>query len=203
VNSFNQSWPSFLDKLESHPHEAASEFYSIASQSLKISPPKCIRHLSETDQEVLIGKLIDHCVASEFHVLKKYINKGRPFAAWLHVVAHNFCVDRLRVDGKAAARYKQHVTSRYDQLIKDSFDSDQMSYSEFQMAVNQQISKLDMYCQKLLKMAAEEYTPREMVHVLGLNPEDNKKVSEDLRACRAKLRKLLFRAGIDFEELLK
>jgi hypothetical protein len=46
-------------------------------------------------------------------------------------------------------------------------------------------------------MAADEFTPKEMVKVLRRPPRDNKKVSDDLRYCRRKLRKLLTEMGVD------
>ena len=65
------------------------------------------------------------------------------------------------------------------------------------------ISRLDEKCRLLLEMAADELSIKEMVRLLRLSPDQNKKVSDDLRYCRKKLKKLLGEGGIDIEAILK
>jgi RNA polymerase sigma factor (sigma-70 family) len=204
----DQSWPSFLDMLESSPDEAFRQLYSFACRLLKVKPPGSMRRLSKTESQDLTQDIILHCTRDNFRVLRQYSDCGKPFAAWLYILAHRKCLDYLR------ARKRESMTVQYesdmnspdlDWIASDS-DIDPLDRTNLKRViecVKDCMSRLRKQCQLLLQLAADEYTPREMALVLGWPEESNKKVSDDLRQCRKQLKKIVASEGIDLVSVLQ
>ncbi len=196
------SWPSFLDYLDSDPDRAFTEFYRFAVISIRDPLPKPMRGLNEGEIDDLIEDIVYHCTKSEFGALKTYQNNSRPFAAWLHVVAYNKSMDYLRKLGRELKTVSYHSTDE-DQGLENILPAAGASQEDITDArkvlnqVRQTINLMGDYCQLLLEMAADEFTPKEMVEALKYDKNQNKKLSDDLRHCRQKLRKLLNQSGID------
>jgi RNA polymerase sigma factor (sigma-70 family) len=197
-----QSWPLFLDLLDENPQKAFSEFYSFARKLLTVKPPRTLQELSKPESEDMIQDIILHCVQDSFRVLRRYQDRGKPFAAWLYILAHNKCLDYLRglkrevetTSGGFEPGSKDHATLCSDPDIDPEVRTRLHSVIEL---VGTCVSKLGDYCELLLKCAADEYTPSEIVLVLGWPKDKNKKVSDDLRECRKRLRKMLEAQGVD------
>jgi len=62
---------------------------------------------------------------------------------------------------------------------------------------------IDDYCRLLLEMAGDEITPLEMIAILRLPRDQNKKVSDDLRHCRKKLKSIIYEEGTDIDALFE
>jgi RNA polymerase sigma factor (sigma-70 family) len=204
----NLSWPQFLDLLDADPDTAFADFYRFAFGTLSTATPRAIRSLNSDDRQDLIQDVIYHCVREDFHVLRQYVDKGKPFAVWLYAIAHNVCLDHFR-----AQERNPDVTSVHEDASGTGLEnvlSDRHNHSqnkpellELVAIVKKTLGLVGEYCRLLLEMAADEFTPKEMALVLGMPSDQNKKVSDDLRYCRKKLRNRLAETGIDIESLLK
>ncbi|MCX5753166.1 MAG: sigma-70 family RNA polymerase sigma factor [Candidatus Krumholzibacteria bacterium] len=199
------SWPPFLKLLDSDPAAAFDGFYRFAVKSLTDMPPRLMRTMNRDDFEDLLHEIIYHCVKDNYRVLRQYVAKGHSFAAWLYTVAHNKCLDIQRkpmIDCEPIDRDKNGKSLANVLADKKSRGEDRAELVEILEATKRAMAQMDERCRLLLALAAEEYKPEEMVLVLRMPPGQNKKVSDDLRYCREKLKKLLTQAGIDIRALL-
>ncbi len=188
----SDKWPGFLDLLDSEPGKALDEFYRLASGTIARVPPRPVRGLAKQAFEDFFHDFVLACCKGRFRKLKQYRDRGRPFAGWLYVVAHNFALDWL---------------ARLDQPMENTNFAETAGVSGNGLAhlvqnVQQAISTLSEKCRLLLKLAAEEYTPKEMTLAMGWPEDQNAKASNDLRYCRRKLRQILADSGVDIEEEL-
>ena len=69
--------------------------------------------------------------------------------------------------------------------------------------VRRAVEELGRRCQLLLQMAADGFTPKQMATALRLSPDQNKKITDDLRYCRRQLVDRLSVAGFDREQLVQ
>jgi RNA polymerase sigma factor (sigma-70 family) len=196
----NPSWPSFLDLLERDPNRAFKDFYRLAVSVLTITPPRTMRTLCKEDQEDIIQETIYHCVKDNFRVIKQYVNTGRPFTAWFHAVAHNIAVDYIRAKGREPEPTRIPEGSNPEELIDiipnpDPGPDSLVYINELMAAIRRLLKGLGDYCRLLVDMAADGFTPKEIAMVLRAS---NKKVSDDLRYCRERLKKRLAKAGFDY-----
>jgi RNA polymerase sigma factor (sigma-70 family) len=202
VNMKDPSWPDFLNWLDNDPERASTEFYKFLVWTLNKVPPRPMRGLNQEAKEDLIHDIYLHCINHNFRVLRQYKNTGKPFAAWLYVVAHNYCIDHLRAEEQTPDTVSIDQTRDYGELIEILPDqgpnpNQRIEWADLLAIVRKLMSKLDEYCQLLLQMAADEDTIKEMLTTLRLTPDQNKKISDDLRYCRKKLKKKLAENGID------
>jgi len=200
------TWPPFLDLLDRDPDRAFRGFYSFAWRLLKVSPPKIMSSLPESDADDLIREILLHCVVDNFRILRRYTDRGKPFAAWLYIVAHNKCLDYLRRK-KYSRDYieseKESAGPIHSGSPEISLDPDRkMQLKGLIEIVRKCMATLSRKCQILLRLSADEYSPREMTAALGLPANMNKKVSDDLRECRKRLKKVLVREGVDLKAAL-
>lgn len=204
----NPSWPPFLSLLDCNPDTAFADFYRFAVRTLTTAPPRAMRGLNQDDRQDLIHDIIYHCVKDDFRVLRQYVDKGKPFAAWLYVMAHNLSVDHFRRrerDPDAVSIHEDSEGASLENILSNQGNNDgkKSELAELIAIVKKTIARIDEYCRLLLEMAADEFTPKEMVAVLRLPPDQNKKVSDDLRYCREKLKRRLMEGGLDIGSLLK
>jgi RNA polymerase sigma factor (sigma-70 family) len=147
-------------------------------------------------------------VKDKFHALRQYKNKGKPFAGWFYILAHNKIKDYIRKKVRKPKVISNNPDNQTDDILETlpnpSPDSEIIAdLSELLSITREALMKLSTYCQLLLQMAADEFTPREMVVVLRLAKDQNKKVSDDLRECRRKLIQVLANEGIDIKAYIK
>jgi DNA-directed RNA polymerase specialized sigma24 family protein len=200
-------WPNFLNKLDSNPDTAFREFYKLAYYVYNTTPPIPLRNLPSEESEELKDDIIYHCVKDNFRVLRLYQSKGKPFAAWFYTLASNKCRDYLRKKGRQPETVP--IDSNPDNLSladilhnKNENSEYKIDFADFISITKKAISQLEEYCKLLLEMAADEFTPKEMVLVLRLPKDQNKKVSDDLRECRRRLTNLLAQDGYDIKSLI-
>ena len=197
----NPSWPAFLGLLDSDPDRAFSEFYRFTSVLLTKKPPPAMRTLcsEEEDSRDLIHDFIYRCVRDGFRVLRKYRDEGKTFACWLYTIAGNFFWDKLR----EKRRKPKTISIERDpkaQGLKDSGPgpAKELEQKELEEIGRKTIARMDEYCRLLLVLRHERgLKPKEIVKLLGLPSDQNKNVSDDLRYCWQKLKKLLGQAGVD------
>jgi RNA polymerase sigma factor (sigma-70 family) len=200
------SRPEFLGLMDGDPDRAFAGFYTFAVALLSRKPPRPLLSIRPEDRQDIIHDIVYHCVKDDFRVLRRYVPKGRSFAAWLYVVAHNKSLDLISAKGQPAVTLSIHQKEdgrALEQVLSDPGNTHdrQAELSEIVGIVVKAIGRLDEHCQLLLEMAADEFTPKEIVKVLGLAPEQNKKVSDDLRYCRNKLKRLLVEMGADLASM--
>lgn len=204
----DQSWPDFLDLLDSDRDAAFKAFYSFAYRLMTVKAPRSFRCLEEDESADVIQEIVLHCIRNDFRVLRKYVDRGKPFAAWLYMLANNKCRDILRKKKRDAD--VQSTVSKSDGSNpvslgpdKDIDPGQRAELRDILKEVGSCVSRLGQYCQLLLQLAADEYTPSEMILVLGWPRDRNKKVSDDLRQCRNRLRKAMAEQGIDLAAVLQ
>lgn len=202
-----QRWPSFLDELESNASQAAREFVDYAYRTLTVRPPRVLRDLTSEERDDVIQEIIIHFIQDDCRVLKSYRNTGHPFTSWFLTVASNRAWDYFR---KGTARAGQTISGDSAegeegilglQATSTPSPEDVTAQRRALDAVRRLLGRLGRKCQILLRAAAEEYTPQEMLVLTGLNEKTNKQVSDDLRACRKRLLALLEAEGIVLEKL--
>jgi DNA-directed RNA polymerase specialized sigma24 family protein len=152
-------------------------------------PPAPSRQLPREELQDLLHDVVYHCARDDFRVLRLYQDQGQNFAAWFHVVAYHQALLYLRKRGHVG--HRKHETPR---------KTAQASAPQVQVLdkVWRALSAMDAYCRQLLLLAAEEYTPRDVVRAWGLPEGDNKKVGDQIRDCRRKLKAALEGSGVDW-----
>ncbi len=197
-----QPWPSFLNLLDENPEEAFSAFYSFAYKVLTVKPPRSLQELPGVEPEDMIQEIILHCVRDDFRVLRRYEDRGKPFAAWLYVLAHNKCLDYLRKTKREVEAMSSSANPTYSGVDPDIDPEVRTRLRDIIEIVRRCVLDLGSYCELLLQCAADEYTPSEIVLVLGWPKNKNKKVADDLRECRRRLKRMLATQGIDLAAAL-
>ncbi|MFH1842607.1 MAG: sigma-70 family RNA polymerase sigma factor, partial [bacterium] len=199
-----QTWPAFLGLLERDPKHCFAGFYIFARKLLTVCPPRALRMVPHQQRDDIIHDIILHCCQDDFRVLRRYQDHGKPFAAWFLLVARNKIVDQLRTErlGTPVSLAEEDEESP-GIILQDSaptadLQTDRRKILAFVQDVLLQMSDK---CRILIQGAAEGRKPREMTRLLGWPTDWNKKVSDDLRECRQRLRTLLDRSGMDIEEL--
>ena len=204
----DESWPEFLNLLDSDPDRAFDGFYRFAFRALTALAPRPMRSLGPEDRQDLIHEIIYHCVKDDFRVLRRYTDQGKPFAAWLYATSYHKSLDYLRHTDSQPETVSIHRGpdgKGLENVLSDPVgaNGERLEFAEILAIVRRSMERLGEHCRLLLEMAADEFTPKEMVRVLGLRAKDNKKISDDLRYCREKLKRYLAEAGLDIGALIR
>jgi RNA polymerase sigma factor (sigma-70 family) len=202
----DESWPEFLSLLDSDPDFVFREFYKFASKVIKSIPPRSMRTLPTEDQGEVFGEIVYHCVKDNFRVLRQYSDQGKSFAGWLYLVASNKASEIARAKRNDPVVHSMNDEKRVIGLEETFADNsedllNQAVWKQVATRAFEIINKLSEKCRLLLEMAADEFSPREVVDTLRLPQDYNKKVSDDLRECRRQLRNRLKEEGIDVDTL--
>jgi len=200
----SQSWPPFLDLLDRNLAEGINQFLVFAYKLFQVRLPSILRDQAPEEREDWIQEILLHFTNDDGRVLREYRNTGASFAAWCLTVANRKAHDCYR----HAVKQRRHTEPFEDgknepeiPLPGDSLDV-RMEWQEAIDKISLLLPKMRKKCQILLRAAAEEFKPREMIALLGKDARTNKHASDDLRACRDRLKTLLAREGIDLENLL-
>jgi len=201
-------WPFFLDLFDVDPDAAWAEFYKYARIVITARPPQPLLGLNREDREDCIEEIIFHCIKDDFRVLRRYEDIGRPFSAWLYVIAHNKAVDFIE---KRNRRWSIEIQPEEDTDVSASQREPVAPFGnpdgngdldELVEKVEELIRQLGEECRQLLELAGQGLKPKEIAKLLGLPEDQNKKVSDHLRYCRDKLKKLLAEEGYDLAAYL-
>ena len=204
--SIDNTWPQFLDQLHADPESAAKNLYNYTIGYLRECPPRIYASIPEDHRPDLAHDVVVHCIKDDFRVLRQYVNRGKPFAAWFYFIVRNTIMDALRKAGRnpetvdlqpddVGAKHRANPGPSSSDVEK------QAEFREMLDAVYECMKEIDDYCRLLLRMAADEYLPREMVRVLRWSADKAKKVSNDLGYCRKKLEALLIERDISIDFL--
>ncbi len=195
-----EPWPSFLNYLDADPMRAGREFCEFALKFFTAINPRFLHSFNSSERSDAKQEICLHCISDDFRVLRQYRLINRGFGSWFYVIAHNKAMDLLRKSGRTV------------KVLESSSKSAGQSAATTEPALNPHgalvsmdrlrvvvsvIRKMDEYCQLLLRMGADELTPIEMTRILRWRLDKAKKISDDLRYCREKLRGLLRQVGVD------
>ncbi|MBD3298671.1 MAG: hypothetical protein GF341_08460 [candidate division Zixibacteria bacterium] len=194
-----QTWPVFLDLLDSDRETAANEFAAFALAVLKVHPPRVYQSITPEQREDYSQEIVMHFLNEDAAVLRQYRNRSLPFASWFSVVAMRKAYDIFRRDQR-----RQSTESSYEDAQEYRSHSnpgasadERYGYREVLAKVVTCLKQMSNKCQVLLQAAAEGYEPKELVALMPAELRDNKHASDSLRACRKRLRALLSDNGVD------
>jgi DNA-directed RNA polymerase specialized sigma24 family protein len=196
-----ESWPLFLDYLDSDPFKAAEGFCTFAVKFFRGINPRFLLAFDSEEQKDVMQEICLHCIDHDFRILRQYQPGGRGFGSWFYVIAHNKAMDLLRRRGRYSKIVSQNVLNekRGNGEKIDLLPSPHtiLITKDRLRIVQSLITGMDRYCQLLIKMGSDELTPLEMTRVLRWQPHKARKISDDLRYCREKLRKMMNQQGVD------
>lgn len=197
----NDSRPAFFDKIDSDPKSAGDEFCKEALRFMNQCPPRFLRLFHPQEQEDVKQEICLHFIEDNLRVLRQYRPTGKDFGAWFYVSAYNKARDVLRKRNREitivdSEPVEGDIATPVGSRVSNHPEADDHLRKQL-TAVNQLISSMDRYCQLLIRMSGDEFKPTEMARVLRWPKDKAKKISDDLRYCRDKLRKLVSDRGID------
>ncbi len=204
-NSLGSSRPRFLDELDRDPIRAFRTFHDFARRLLTTYPPPAMRAMSKEDREDAISEVLLHCLKENMRVLRRYEDRGRPFAHWLLVVAQYRVLDLLRRNRRrtfeSVEELEPWVFGRESRV--EMHPDDRAFLRQNLEVVMRLIRQMELRDQILLLASAEGYRPRDLASLLGLPRSAAKRLSDELRYCRTRLKMALKRKlGMEWEDLL-
>ena len=190
-NPTRDSYPWFLRCMDADPTHAAAGVHTFVWKLLRSQPPPQLKRLPVEDREDVIAKLVQHFIEDDFRVLRRYQDRGRPFAGFVAVAANRRATSRLRRIAIEQARVEPIDPDPPNELQHDPTDAENRRIDAVEQLrrVRECLNTLPERCQILLKAAAEGRPPRAMVTLLGWPSNANQKVWETLRQCRKKLKR--------------
>ena len=155
------------------------------------APPPRLRRVPARDREDRVQDIFLCCVKNDFRKLRRYVDIGRPFANYLWAIIENFLKDLRRPPAIVPLVVDPPVrTGSVDMAVEAK---------RILERVNVRFRQLRPLCQALIRAAADGLKPRDIVVIAGLREDQNKEVSDRVRACQKSLRRLLERDGIDLD----
>jgi DNA-directed RNA polymerase specialized sigma24 family protein len=206
--------PDFLQLLTTHPEQAKREFIAFADTVLQTEPPAPYRDLPRADRERVYSDIVHHCLDRDCAVLRSYEDRGYRFALWFKAVARNVAREYLRRERTRWEREVSIDSPRDDaqhgrevgieHVVPDGMPSPYriVANRELLDIVLEACRSLSRKCRLLLWAAAKGLKPVEMAALVGLAPQQNKKVGTDLSYCRKRLREILVQSGHQLSEFV-
>ncbi len=190
--------PGFLLFLDGNPSRAFEGFYLFAKRMLSSVPPRILWQVPEERREDVVHEVILHCCQDDFRVLRKYRDRGKPFAAWFSFVARNRITDMIRKEMKEKGAVSLDVEQGVGAIIPDNkpLPDHIIGSRNLLSIVSECIGEMGESCRLLLMGAADGLKPRELARLMGWPRDWNKKASDDLRECRKKLKARLTGRGL-------
>lgn len=197
TSSLNDSWPRFLDLLDTDPDRAWEEFHAFAWKLTRLRQPPAVLSLAVEEREDLLADIVQDFQENGFRLLRRYQDRGRPFAAWFWLVLKRRALDRLKT-----------MKMRDHEAISEEFQgggpspTDETGSRSALEVVRALIRQLSPRCRVLLLATAEGYRPKDLLELGSLPYTDNKKLADHLKNCRRSLIKALARQGYAVDDLL-
>ncbi len=195
--SLSDSWPLFMDLLDSNPRRAWEEFHAFAWKLTRFRGPGALVRLSNEEREDLLADIVQDFQRDQFRILRRYENKGRPFAVWFWLVVKRKALDRLK-----AMKIREY--ENIPDWVMDSTPSpaEEASGKTALEDIRKVIRQLSPRCQLLLMATAEGYKPRDLLELESLPYADSKKLSDHLKNCRRSLIKAMVKQGYTVDDFL-
>jgi len=195
--SLDDPWPEFLDHLDSDPEGAWEGLYIHAWRLVRAWRPPAFARLPGPDQEDLFVDILQDLQEDGFRQLRSYENRGRPFASWFWQILQRRALDAFR------AMKRRRYEPLSDWMTEPAPLPDQVvESSEALRDLEGVMAELSPRCQLLLKATAEGYKAKDLVELLSLPADHNKKVADHLKNCRRSLVKAMSRRGYTVRDVL-
>lgn len=189
ANLLNQSWPAFLDLLDTDSHSAQEGLWDFLYRLLIVRPPGVYaRCRLEVREDVRQDVFLRLCEAN-FRRLRTYRDCGRPFSGWLAQVIYRRTIDEV-------TSQLPDVELNPDKEIGDTGE-EHLCTQQVLDRVRRLIQELPAQHRRILYLSTDGLKPREIAPLMGL---DNKTVSEKLRHARNRLKQLLDREGTELDQ---
>ena len=189
--------------LDRDPELAYEAFYWYAVAHLSTHPPAPLRSVSNDDRMDMIHEVVMHCCREEFRVLRRF-DPARSFSTWFAFVARNHIIDVLRRGRGDLNSYAVLEDDSQIELVPSPEANPEREAESRDLVekIEQVLRQMNDKRQILLLGAAEGRAPRQIVELLGWPGSMNKKVSDDLRACRARLCQRLRESGLEITDFV-
>lgn len=180
--------------LDTDPLSAAECFYRFALHYFDVVQPKYLSFFEQDERPDIKQEICLHCIKDGFRVLRLYHRTSSEFAAWFHVIAHNKAMDILKSQNRRP-NFSQSPIDAHDSIGEFANSSPRpdrnLENREQLRIVNKIIVGMNRYCQLLLRLAGDEFTPMEITRILRWPSQKSKKVATDVSYCRKALRQRL------------
>jgi RNA polymerase sigma factor (sigma-70 family) len=186
-SQFGSPWPGFLDQLDGNAENAFTDFYLFAREMFRTQAPRMLRRIPVDQREDMLHEVVHHCCRNDFRILRKYENRGSPFANWLKCVANRKIIDELERRGRILAL--EEPNDSLQRLALDLLRPDM--HAEAANALEDTLDRLadmDEECQILVHAMASGMKPMEVTKLLGWSEKDNRKASDRCRYVRRRLK---------------
>jgi len=203
--------PYFFSILDIDREKAFKEFYLHVEPILRFNPPRQIYILAPEEREDCLQEVFIHFWKEGCSVLKKYLKKveetGKEinFNGWFYITARNKIISYIRELNRLPDMFSLGDDSEGDGLPdkltgRNNGTEKKMDLEKLIRIVGEIIIEMRIRCQMLLSMAASGLKPRDIASILA--EDDNKKISNDLRYCRKKLKNLIHNRGVRLSDYL-
>jgi DNA-directed RNA polymerase specialized sigma24 family protein len=190
-HALEQSWPAFLDEIDSSPERAMEGFYVFLVKLLESRPPSILRSQAHEKRQDFYHELFLHCCDNDFARLRRYQDRGRSFASWLLTLAAHLAIDLGRIVTEVPVENPEDFDRGYTTKPADTFQDQR---------VRECLDALGDPCGALLlAWAIEEMSLDELRILLGYPPgaaSEKKAWDQVHKKCKPKLLKCLKSKGI-------
>lgn len=184
--------PGFLSKLDSDRVAALTEFRRFAELLFQNAPPPSFLRVPVDDRDDVISEVVLHCIDGNCARLRMFQpRKGSKFAGWLAVVANRKISDILKQQRSKNAVVSYSLSEAHEEHAPNPSPEEVAIRSELERIFLASLRKIGRRCRLLLRLKILEYKNREIVQLLRLPQEQNKKVGNHVLECRKKLVKFL------------
>lgn len=199
----SDSWPSFFHHLDSDPQRAQREFCEWAMRFFAACPPSVLSAIPKEQRESICFDIMGDCLMDDFRVLRKYRNRGKPFAAWFVFVTRHRIIDRIRSIKRTpdVGQYDAN-TGGGDRPEWEPVVVEHHTLKRILDVVEQCIGQMTEQCQLLLRLSADEAEIPEILEMRLVAADTNKKMSNAIRHCQKRLWECVKSKGVDISQIL-
>ncbi len=198
MHPFDDPWPPFFRHLDNAPQRGMALFWEHAQKQLRVCPPSVLSSVPVGERSDVLRDIYIHCIQDDFRVLRTYRNEGKPFARWFMRTATREVLQWLRKNAKRPVTVDNDLENLLDSTgLTRGYADKAPEQAEMVRIVNECILTLHEYCQLLMRLAGDEFRPREMALLLGRPTSESTQISADIRQCRKKLARIVAERGVD------
>ena len=186
-----------MELLDSDPQRAWEEFHAFAWKLTQLRQPVALASLPHEEREDLVADIVQDFQQDQFRILRRYENRGRPFAAWFWLVVKRRALDRLK-----AMKIRDYEEIPGWVMDDAPLAAEEVGSKAALEDIRRVIKQLSPRCQLLLMATAEGYKPKDLLELESLPYTDNKKLSDHLKNCRRSLIKAMAKEGYTVDDVL-
>jgi len=193
IDELNKPWPDFMGRLDSDPEWARGRFMEAGFRFLLASPPRSFRWFDDDRRPELASAALYALVEGDFKRLRQYRDRGRRFAGWLVMVAHNKAAEVWRQEDRAPISCETDVIDASRPAPAGVDVLDRMIVEK----VRSVIMAMEHRCRRILSgRLLWGLSNRELADLEPRHGVTNKMIGDWYRQCRLKLVAKLEKLGI-------